>query len=125
MAERIISPGVFSRENDLSFITPAAGEISTALVGPTTKGPQDIPTVVRSYGEYLSIFGGAFQSGSDYYTHFTALAAEKYFEQGGDSLFVARVAPSGYSSATTEVATICMSMLNLLTCASISTPSIS
>jgi len=103
MAERILSPGVFSRENDLSFITPAAGEISTALVGPTTKGPQDIPTVVRSYGEYLNIFGGAFKSGSDYYTHFTALAAEKFFEQGGSSLLVTRVSNQNFGSAAATV----------------------
>ena len=44
MAERILSPGVFSRENDLSFLTPAPAEISTAVVGPTVKGPKDIPT---------------------------------------------------------------------------------
>jgi hypothetical protein len=103
MAERILSPGVFSRENDLSFITPAAGEISTALVGPTTKGPQDIPTVVRSYGEYLNVFGGAFKSGSDYYTHYTALAAEKFFEQGGSSLLVTRVSDQNFDSATATI----------------------
>ncbi len=74
MAERILSPGVFSRENDLSFVTPAAAEISTALVGPTAKGPVSIPTVVRSYGEYLNVFGGTFKSGSDYYSHFTTPA---------------------------------------------------
>lgn len=103
MSERILSPGVFSRENDLSFITPAAGEISTALVGPTTKGPQDIPTVIRSYGEYLNVFGGAFKSGSDYYTHYTALAAEKYFEQGGSSLLVARVSNQTFGAATSTI----------------------
>ena len=103
MAERILSPGVFSRENDLSFITPAAGEISTALVGPATKGPVGIPTVVRSYGEYVNVFGGAFKSGSDYYTHFTTLAAEKYFEQGGSSLLVTRVSEQRFGSATATV----------------------
>jgi uncharacterized protein len=103
MAERILSPGVFSRENDLSFITPAAGETSTALVGPTTRGPLSIPTVVRSYGEYLNVFGGAFQSGSDYYTHFTALAAEKFFEQGGSSLLVTRVSDGSFGGATATV----------------------
>ena len=103
MAERILSPGVFSRENDLSFITPAAGEISTALVGPTAKGPQNIPTVVRSYGEYVNVFGTTFKSGSDYYAHLTALAAEKYFEQGGGSLLVTRVSNITFSSATATV----------------------
>ena len=103
MAERILSPGVFSRENDLSFITPAAGEISTALVGPATKGPVGIPTVVRSYGEYVNVFGGAFKSGSDYYTHFTTLAAEKYFEQGGSSLLVTRVSEQAFDGASATV----------------------
>lgn len=103
MAERILSPGVFSRENDLSFITPAPGEISTALVGPTAKGPQNIPTVVRSYGEYVNVFGTTFKSGSDYYAHLTALAAEKYFEQGGGSLLVTRVSDTSFTSATATV----------------------
>ena len=106
MAERILSPGVFSRENDLSFITPAPAEISTALVGPTAKGPVEIPTVVRSYGEYLNVFGGSFKSGSDYYTHFTTLAAQHYFEQGGTSLLVSRVAGSSsntFAGATSNV----------------------
>ena len=48
MAERIVSPGVFARENDISFLTPAPAEVSTAVVGPTVKGPVDIPVVVRS-----------------------------------------------------------------------------
>ena len=29
MAETIISPGVFTRENDLSFVTPAPAEAGT------------------------------------------------------------------------------------------------
>jgi hypothetical protein len=103
MAERIVSPGVFTREQDTSFLTPAPAEVSTAVVGPTVKGPIDIPTVVRSYGEYVAVYGDRFQSGSQYYQHLTSLAAEKYFEQGGDSLLVTRVAPSGYSEATATV----------------------
>ena len=106
MAERILSPGVFSRENDLSFITPAAGEISTALVGPAAKGPVGIPTVVRSYGEYTNVFGGAFKSGSDYYSHFTTLAAEKYFEQGGSSLLVTRIAGASGNTFDSATATV-------------------
>jgi phage tail sheath protein FI len=115
MSERILSPGVFSRENDLSFVTPAAGEVSTALVGPTTKGPQDIPTIVRSYGEYLNMFGGAFKSGSDYYTHYTALAAEKYFEQGGSSLLVTRVSNQNFSPASATITSGSTSWVTLTT----------
>ena len=115
MAERILSPGVFSRENDLSFVTPAAAEISTALVGPTARGPVSIPTVVRSYGEYLNVFGGSFKSGSDYYSHFTALTAEKYFEQGGTSLLVTRVSDQSFSPATATVASASTTLFTLAT----------
>ena len=115
MSERILSPGVFSRENDLSFITPAAGEISTALVGPTARGPVSIPTVVRSYGEYLNVFGGTFKSGSDYYSHFTTLTAEKYFEQGGSSLLVTRVSDQTFASATSAVTSASVTLFTLKT----------
>lgn len=103
MAEKIVSPGVFSRENDISFLTPAAAEVSTAVVGPTVKGPVNIPTVVRSYGEYVAVYGDAFKSGSDFYQHSTSVAAEKYFEQGGTSLLVTRVAPGAFTEATSAV----------------------
>ena len=105
MAERIVSPGVFTREQDTSFLTPAPAEVSTAVVGPTVKGPINIPTVVRSYGEYVAVYGDRFKSGSDYYQHLTALTAEKYFEQGGDSLLVTRVADGSFGSAEASVVT--------------------
>ena len=35
MAEQIISPGVFTRENDLSFLPQGIGQIGAAIVGPT------------------------------------------------------------------------------------------
>ena len=38
MAEAIISPGVFTRENDISFIQPAPVEAGAAIIGPAVKG---------------------------------------------------------------------------------------
>jgi hypothetical protein len=115
MAERIVSPGVFTREQDTSFLTPAPAEVSTAVVGPAVKGPIDIPQVVRSYGEYVAVYGDRFKSGSAYYQHLTAVTAEKYFEQGGDSLLVTRVAPSGYSEATATVVSASENLFTLQT----------
>lgn len=104
MAEQIVSPGVFSREQDLSFISPAPAAVSTAVIGPTVKGPKDIPTVVSSYSEYVNVFGDRFKSGSQYYTHLTAVTAEKFFEQGGGSLLVTRVASGSFTSAQATIA---------------------
>ena len=58
MAEQIISPGVFTRENDQSFLPQGVGAIGAAIVGPTVKGPAFVPTVVRSFAEYERMFGG-------------------------------------------------------------------
>ena len=57
MAEQIISPGVFTRENDLSFLPQGVGAIGAAVIGPTVSGPAFIPTVVRSFSEYERKFG--------------------------------------------------------------------
>ena len=57
MAEQIISPGVFTRENDLSFLPAGIGAIGAAIVGPTVKGPAFIPTVVTSFQDYQNKFG--------------------------------------------------------------------
>ena len=50
MAERIVSPGVFTREKDLSFLPEAIGEIGAALIGPTEMGPAFVPTTIRNFG---------------------------------------------------------------------------
>ena len=57
MAEQIISPGVFTRENDLSFLPAGVGAIGAAIVGPTVKGPAFVPTVVNSFADYERKFG--------------------------------------------------------------------
>ena len=57
MAEQIISPGVFTRENDLSFLPQGVGQIGAAIIGPTAQGCAFIPTVVRSFAEYERKFG--------------------------------------------------------------------
>ena len=53
MAEQIVSPGVFQRETDQSFITPAPVEVGAAIVGPTVKGPVERPTVVTSFADLV------------------------------------------------------------------------
>jgi len=102
MAETIISPGVFARENDISFISPAPTAVGAAIIGPTVKGPVEIPTLVTSYNDYSRKFGVTFESGSSVQEYLTSLAVKNYFEQGGDSVLVSRVVSSsaGWSSAS-------------------------
>ena len=105
MAETLISPGVFLNENDLSQITQGPVDAGAALLGPTVTGPVNIPTLVTSYSEYKAIFGAAFVTGGANFEYLTSIAALNYFEQGGDSLLVTRVASGSYGPATSNVET--------------------
>ena len=99
MAETLISPGVLTRENDISFIAPAALEAGAAIIGPAVKGPVETPTLVTSYGEYSRIFGTTFSSGSTKQEYLTSIAVKSYFGQGGNSMLVTRVVTGSFGVA--------------------------
>jgi phage tail sheath protein FI len=103
MAETLLSPGVFSIENDQSQITQGPVAAGAAIIGPTVTGPVNIPTVITSYSQYKAIFGAAFISGGAAYEYLTSMAALGYFQQGGTSLLVTRVASGSYTGATATV----------------------
>ena len=101
MAEKLISPGVFTAENDLSFIPAGVGEIGGAIVGPTVKGPALVPTTVNSYAEYVQVFGDVFTSGSTVTEYLTSISAREYLKHSG-TLTVVRVLGNAYSNATSS-----------------------
>jgi hypothetical protein len=103
MAETLISPGVFLTENDMSQITQGPIAAGAALLGPTVTGPVNIPTQITSYSQYKAVFGAAFVSGGTSNEYLTSMAALNYFEQGGDSLLVTRVASGSYTAASASV----------------------
>ena len=103
MAEALISPGVFLRENDLSQITAGPITVGSALVGPAVTGKVNIPTLVTSYSEYKAVFGTTFVSGGNTQEYLTSIAAYNYFQQGGTSLLVTRVASGSYTPATSSM----------------------
>jgi hypothetical protein len=98
MAETLISPGVLARENDSSFVTARPVERGAAIIGPTVKGPIEQPTLVSSYSSFQAIFGDKLQSGSNEFSYLTSVAANNYFQNGGNSLLVTRVV----SGSTTQ-----------------------
>lgn len=106
MAERIVSPGVFTNEVDQSFLPAGVAAIGAAVIGPTQKGPAGIPTVITSYSDYVQTFGGAFTSGSgaveNKYKYLTNYMAQEYLKYA-DTLTVVRVLAGGYAPATADV----------------------
>ena len=106
MAEKIISPGVFTNEIDQSFLPAAVQAIGAAVVGPTQKGPAMIPTRVSSYSEFLAKFGGDFSSGSgaseDSYKYLTNYSVQEYLKYA-DTLTVVRILAGDYGPASAQV----------------------
>ena len=96
MAERIVSPGVFTREKDLSFLPQAIGAIGPAIIGPTKSGPAFTPTVISSVTDFEDIFGDI---GGDTDPYYTGIAAQRFLRvNGAPSITVVRVLGiGGYS----------------------------
>ena len=103
MAETLLSPGILARENDQSFLTVQPPAVGAAIVGPTARGLVNIPTLVTSFTEFESKFGKQATSGSNEYTYFTSITAYNYFQNGGESLLVTRVASGSFTAATSSL----------------------
>ena len=92
MAERIVSPGVFTRERDLSFLPAGIAAIGACIIGPTVKGPAFVPTVVSNFPEFEEMFGS---TSKDFYTPY---AVEQYLRSAGSVTIVRVLNTSGYSA---------------------------
>ncbi len=90
MAEKIVSPGVFTRENDLSFLPQGISQIGAAVVGPTEKGPAFLPTLIQTQAEYEAIFG----TPKDFYTGY---AVQNYLRDAGAVTVVRVAGVNGYA----------------------------
>ena len=89
--ERIVSPGVFTIEKDLSFLPQGIGAIGGALIGPTLKGPAFVPTVVNGFGDFTTKFGGTYEHSYLPYT------AKNYLNNAPSATIVRVLGSGGYS----------------------------
>jgi len=91
MAERIVSPGVFTRENDLSFLSQGVGEIGAAFIGPFKQGPAFVPTIIRTQSEFEDKFG------TPDGTYYTEYAVQNYLREAGTVTVVRTAGIGGYN----------------------------
>jgi len=106
MAERIVSPGVFTREKDLSFLPQGVAEIGAVLIGQTIKGPAFVPTRVESFNEFQQKFGGLTE---DSYLPYTA---QSYLQDAPAATIVRVLGTGGYTFEKPLVLTISSSQGN-------------
>jgi hypothetical protein len=90
MAEKIVSPGVFTKENDLSFLQQGVADIGAAFIGPFKEGPL-VPTIVNSQTEFEQLFGIVDD------TYYTPLAVQKYLREAGTATICRVAGTAGYT----------------------------
>ena len=90
MAEKIVSPGVFTRENDLSFLQQGVAEIGAAFIGPFKEGPL-VPTIVNSQAEFETLYGVVDD------TYYTPLAVQNYLREAGTATICRVAGKTGYT----------------------------
>jgi len=103
MSERIVSPGVFTQERDLSFLIPGIAGIGGAFVGPTTQGPAFIPTVVNSGNEFVKKFG---EADANSYMGYTV---KNYLREASQAIVVRVLGLDGYDPTTAKSALLFLS----------------
>lgn len=96
-----VSPGVYTSETDLSFVSQSVGVTTLGMVGETLKGPAFEPIFISSYDEYQTFFGGT--SPEKYINtqipkYESAYIAKSYLQQS-NQLYVTRILGlSGYDA---------------------------
>jgi hypothetical protein len=96
-----VSPGVYTSEKDLTFVTRQVGVTSLGLLGETPKGPAFEPVFISNYDEFISYFGGLDPekfNGTGFHKYELNYIAKSYLSQT-NQLYVSRVLGlSGYKA---------------------------
>jgi phage tail sheath protein FI len=108
MAERIISPGVFTNERDLSFLPAGIAAIGAAVVGPTSKGPAFVPTVITSFDDFIAKFGGL---NEDTYVPYTI---NSYLKSASTVTVVRVLQEGGYNATAVHIIAVTGSVSKLV-----------
>jgi len=89
--ERIVSPGVFTREKDLSYLPQGISDIGAAFIGPFEKGPAFVPSIIYSQQEAIKKFGNHNP------TAYTSYALRNYLKYAPTATVIRILGTSGYS----------------------------
>ena len=96
-----LSPGVFTREIDLSVLPAGVGALTPAFIGTANKGPINDATFVTSAQQAIDTFGEPFPES------FLMYAVLAYFEEGGRA-WVLRVGVECDDTLDEELEDICI-----------------
>ena len=98
-----VSPGVYTSEVDLSFVSQSVGVTTLGIVGETLKGPAFEPIFITNFDEFTAFFGGTSPEkfiNTQIPKYEAAYIAKAYLQQS-NQLFVTRILGlSGYDAGS-------------------------
>jgi hypothetical protein len=90
MAEKIVSPGVFTRENDQTFLAQGVSAIGATIIAPFNEGPT-VPTVITSLADLETYYGKADDN------YYGPLTAKYYLGEAGQVTICRVTGTTGYT----------------------------
>lgn len=103
-----VSPGIYSKETDITYAVKSLGITTLGVVGETLKGPAFQPMYIENWREFQSMFGGTSAekfAGSQYPKYELPYIAKSYLKES-NQLQVCRVLGlSGYNAGPAWVVT--------------------
>ena len=109
---RFVSPGIFLEEVDQSQIPAIPENVGPVIIGRAEKGPGMIPTTVRSFSEFVEIFGNpipgvggsddVWREGNYSSPTYGAYAAKAYLRSGVGPITFIRLMGTQHPSATDD-----------------------
>lgn len=87
-----VSPGVYTSETDLTYVSQSVGVTTVGMTGETLKGPAFEPIFISSFDEFKNYFGGTstLKDGNDNPKYELPYFAKSYLQES-NQLFVTRV----------------------------------
>lgn len=88
-----VSPGIYTKETDLTYAVKSLGITTLGLVGETVKGPAFQPLLIEDWNEFKDYFGGTNPEtfkGSGYLKYEAPYIAKSYLRQS-KQLYVTRI----------------------------------
>lgn len=103
-----VSPGIYSREIDMTYAVRSLGITSLGVVGETLKGPAFQPIDISNWREYQDVFGGTSTEkfkGSQYPKYELPYIAKSYLSESEQLKVVRVLGLSGYNAGPAWVVT--------------------
>jgi len=96
-----VSPGVYTSERDLSFVTQSVGVTTLGMVGEALKGPAFEPIFISNYDEFQTYFGGTSPEkfiNTQIPKYESAYIAKSYLQQSNQMFMTRVLGLSGYDA---------------------------